>query len=422
MLSGRYLFVSSNPIHWIALGNEFLGSNLLCSPAYGQDFLAKNMDTIRRYDGVVPMFFDQSIEELFKRVGVPLCFPSARVRAAIEDKCEAVRLARHAGVRIVPTVLAKVTGYEQLRDEADRAALGKELVVQVPKGNSGRGTFTIGCASDYLNHAELIETAAECRVMSAIANPQSFCIETVMTDAGTVMGRPALDLIGIPELTPNPDGWCGNVIGNGIIHPWIVKQIREDSLKISAATRFRHPNFFGYSGDDYLLSPGEDQPVYQEKNARCTGMMPLSNIAAMELGLPPLIAQHLMQYEGKGKGIDVDALNHRWSATEGVGVTSCLIIKQLDHCPSMISCVPKCGIYTLNGNGLQHCLDSIDVKDLLGQSGCALWIPETGAAQVQPQDVLGRLLVRERVTDGNQLNPRGKDWIRGMRELFVYCV
>ena len=416
---GRYVFTSSNPMHWIALGEDLQASTLLCSPDYGAHFLEQNVETIVNHKGVVAVFFDEQIEGFLDRVGVPICFPHASIRGAIEDKCEAVRLAQAAGVGLAPTLLAPIHGYDHLCQLAEAAGLGPNLVVQLPKGNSGRGTFVIRSLADYQRVAGLLESASECRIMQELPHPQSVCIETVVTDAGAIIGIPALDLVGLPELTPNPEGWCGNVIGSGIIAPEIVRQIREHSLQIQEALKRRHPKFFGYSGDDYLLSPANDQIVYQEKNARCTGIMPLSNVAALELGIPPLIVQHLLQYQGNGSTIDVGSLNRRWSALEEVGVTSCLVVKQLDQRPSSFRSWPQPGLYSLDGHGLRYRQASTSVADLLNQPGQAIWIPETMGYSIQPQDVLGRLLVRDRVTEGYALNAKGKAWVQAIRDAFL---
>jgi hypothetical protein len=417
---GRYVLSSSTPMHWIGLEKELPGTTQLCSPEYGPAFLEQHMDTIIGHDGVLAVFFDQEIEHLLHRIGVPICFPLSSIRDALEDKCEAVRMAMAAGVRLLPTKLAKVNGYDHLRHLADHAGIGPKIIVQIPQGNSGKGTFLIRNEADYKTHARLIESAKECRLTQEIIHPQSLCIETVMTDAGTVIGMPALDLIGIPELTPNPNGWCGNVIGNGAIAPRIVREIREASLKIAAVVQRRHPGYFGYSGDDYLLCPASDHPMYQEKNARCTGMMPLSNVAAFELGLPPLIAQHIAQYEGEGARLDVEDLNRRWSDPQDVGLTTCLILKQLDHLPASLRSFPQKGLYSLDGGGLRQLRDSIAVRDVMDHPGFGLWVPETTGHQIQCQDVLGRLLVRDHLTDGNRLNPRGKAWIQAFREAMIY--
>jgi hypothetical protein len=420
MSLGRYVLASSTAMHWIALGDQLPGARLLCSPDYGGDFLARNRDVLADCDGLVAVFFDGSIEALLDQMGVPICFPPSSVRAALEDKCEAVRLAQAAGVPVAPTCLAKITGYVQLRSLAEAASLGQALVVQLPKGNSGKGTFAIRRESDYAAVADRLEAAGDCRIMQELPSPQSYCIETVLTDAGPVIGLPALDLVGIPELTPNPDGWCGNVIGAGVVHPTLASQMRANSLRVAGAVQQLHPDFFGYSGDDYLLPANSQQLVYQEKNARCTGMIPLSNLAAHELGVPPLLLQHLLQFQGGGASIDVDGLNRRWSGGDGVGVSSCLIIKQLGSGPAFLRHWPRPGLYALDSGSVRCLSHSIDALPLLSLPGRALWIPETPGGTLQPQDILGRLLVRGRVTDGNALNGPGHAWIAALRAAFVY--
>lgn len=166
MSQGHYVLTSSSAMHWIALADQLPSARLLCSPDYGVDFLASQRNALANCQGLVAVFFDASIEALLDQLGVPICFPPASVRAALEDKCEAVRLAQSAGVPLAPTCLANITGYDQLRTLAEGASLGQDLVVQLPKGNSGKGTYTIRGESDYAAVADRLEgagSAASCK-------------------------------------------------------------------------------------------------------------------------------------------------------------------------------------------------------------------------------------------------------------------
>jgi hypothetical protein len=149
-------------------------------------------------------------------------------------------------------------------------------------------------------------------------------------------------------------------------------------------------------------------------------MMPLSNIAALELGIPPLLVQHILQHQGDGSGIDVPSLNRRWSAMEEVGVTTCLIVKQLAEGQSSIRRLPSPGLYSLGPDGLHCGSEALHVADLLHQPGRALWSPETQGGSIQPQDILGRLLVRDQITDGPVLNAKGQAWVKAIRGAIVY--
>ena len=92
------------------------------------------------------LFFDETTEALCKELGLEVCFPSASLRRAVDNKVEATRIADRAGVKSVPHVLAKVGSWKQLQKVAK--PLGTDLVIQTAFGDSGHTTFFIASEAD----------------------------------------------------------------------------------------------------------------------------------------------------------------------------------------------------------------------------------------------------------------------------------
>lgn len=86
---------------------------------------------------VVFLFFDEETERLCKKLDLEICFPSARVRAKIDDKMMTARI-------------------------------GNKLVVQTAHGDSGHTTFSIANEKEHARHAKEIEREREVKVMKRV--------------------------------------------------------------------------------------------------------------------------------------------------------------------------------------------------------------------------------------------------------------
>ena len=160
------------------------------------------------------LIFDERNEAGVRAAQLALNLPSAAERSALDDKLATTRLGNEADVRSVPNVLGRVDSYAELRELG--AALGPNLVIQLPFGDSGTTTFFISSEADYRKHADVIEAAPEVKVMRRIRCRQS-AIEACVTRHGTIVGPLVTELVGFPELTPYRGGWCGNGSAGGIL-------------------------------------------------------------------------------------------------------------------------------------------------------------------------------------------------------------
>jgi hypothetical protein len=90
---------------------------------------------------VLFLMFDEHTERLARKLGLEVVFPNAKMRTFMDNKVNTNRIAEKAGVPCVPYVLSPVRNYAHLTKVSH--ALGTDLVVQTPFGDSGHTTFFI---------------------------------------------------------------------------------------------------------------------------------------------------------------------------------------------------------------------------------------------------------------------------------------
>ena len=177
--------------------------------------------------------FDEHTEALAQGLGLKVAHPPAKLRKRLDSKITTTRLATRAGIASVPNMLASVPSYRALREVAE--GLGPDLVVQLPYGDSGTTTFFISSEDDYRLHADNIAAHPEVKVMKRIRCRQT-TIEGCVTRRGTLAGPLMTEMVGFPELTPYPGGWCGNEVFAPEASSLISTDIRRQGL----ARRRRH--------------------------------------------------------------------------------------------------------------------------------------------------------------------------------------
>lgn len=95
----------------------------------------------------------------WKNYSAVIWFPKASLRNRIGNK---------AGVPGVPNALAEISDYAQLMKVADKAGLGKDLVLQSAYGDSGYTTFFTKSEAEFRKHQHDIVGQGEIKVMKRI--------------------------------------------------------------------------------------------------------------------------------------------------------------------------------------------------------------------------------------------------------------
>lgn len=370
-----------------------------------------------RGDGGKALFlmFDAKTEELARRNGLEMAFPTAEMRTFMDNKVNTNRIAEKAGVPCVPNVLSPVKSYGHLQEIAKD--LGSDLVVQTPFGDSGHTTFFISNEEDYQKYAEEIENEKEVKVMKRIQCRGS-AIEACVTRHGTIVAPLMTELVGFKELTPYKGGWCGNEIFPNAFNPTLRRKARKYTQMFG--DQLRAEGYKGYFELDFLIEEGTNEIYLGELNPRITGASSITNHAVFALADAPLFLFHILEWMDQPYELSVNALNQRWAREENIDSWGQLVIKHTDKTVEMVSEAPRSGIYRMNSEG-QISFSRMDTHRRAVEKeneAFFLRITRKGDYLYEGADI-GILVMRGRLmTDEFQLKERAKKWIAGIKGLY----
>ncbi|MEL4456261.1 biotin carboxylase [Lutimonas vermicola] len=357
------------------------------------------------------LMFDEKTEKLAKKLGLQIMFPTAKMRTLMDNKVNTNRIAEKAGVPCVPYVLSKVQDYKHLTKISE--ALGSDLVIQTPFGDSGHTTFFISNEKEFKKYEEDIVKEKEVKIMKRI-NCRGSAIEACVTRHGTIVAPLMTELVGFKEMTPYKGGWCGNEIYPNAFNP----EIREKATKYTQlfGNQLRKEGYKGYFELDFLIDQDSGEIYLGELNPRVTGASSITNHAVFALADAPLFVFHILEWMDVDYTLDVKELNERWAVQENIDGWSQLIIKHTEDTIEYVSEAPKSGIWKMFDNGHIQ-FDRMDTHRRAVETekeAFFLHIAKEGDYLYEGAD-LGILVSRGRMmTDNFQLNARAKNWIKAI--------
>jgi hypothetical protein len=347
------------------------------------------IDFIKRRGGkpkFVFLMFDEETERLSKELGADVWFPKAKLRTAMDNKIETVRIGNKAGVPSVPNVLAEVKSYEDLRATCEKAGIGHDLVLQSAFGDSGHTTFFIKSEADFRRHEHEIVGEGEIKIMKRI-DCRGSAIEACATKEGTIVGPPK-----------------------------VRQKARELTFKFGE--QLRKEGYRGYFELDFLIDKKTGDLWLGELNPRITGASSMTNHAAFAHADAPLFLFHLLEFSKKKFDLDVDELNARWANPDMIDSWSQMVIKHTDDSVDICTASPETGIYKMLEDG-RVVFDRFDYHRRAVESeneAFFLRILQPGDYRYEGADI-GILVTRGRsMTKGFQLNERARKWIHGIKQ------
>jgi hypothetical protein len=395
-------------------GIEDINNYLLQHPEV-QDYL-KTRKKGKTTGKAMFLMFDEKTEKLAKKLGLQIMFPTAKMRTFMDNKVNTNRIAEKAGVPCVPYVLSPVKDYEHLNKVSK--ALGNDLVIQTPFGDSGHTTFFISNEAEFKKYEEEIVKEKEVKIMKRI-NCKGSAIEACVTRHGTIVAPLMTELVGFKELTPYKGGWCGNEIYPNAFTP----ELRKKATKYTQlfGDQLRKEGYKGYFELDFLIDQDNGEIYLGELNPRVTGASSITNHAVFALADAPLFVFHILEWMDVEYKLSVKAINDRWARQENIDGWSQLIVKHTEDTIEYVSEAPKSGIYKMFDNGHIQ-FDRMDTHRRAVESEAEAFflnISKQGDYLYEGAD-MGILVSRGRMmTDDFKLNKRAKDWIKAIREKYV---
>ena len=361
------------------------------------------------------LMFDSQTEKLAKKLGLEVCFPSAKMRNNMDNKVNTNRIAEKAGVPCVPYVLAPAKSYDQMRKVSKK--LGNDLVIQTPFGDSGHTTFFISNEDDWKQYEEEIVAEKEVKIMKRI-NCRGSAIEACVTRHGTVVAPLMTELVGFKELTPYKGGWCGNEIYADAFTPAIRRKARKYTQMFG--NQLRKEGYKGYFELDFLIDQDSNQIYLGELNPRITGASSITNHAVFALSDMPLFLFHTLEYMDHPYELSVNTINRRWFLPENIDSWSQLVIKHTQDTIDIITEAPKSGIWIMGDNG-KISYDRMDTHRRAVETeneAFFLRISREGDYRYEGADI-GILVMRGRfMTDDFKLTSRANAWINAIRSKY----
>ena len=296
---------------------------------------------------VAMVFFDSETEELCEELGYDLILPAASLREHLDSKIVTTQLGNEAGAPSVPNVLTRVDSWAGLRNAAEKAGLGDELVVQTPYGDSGKTTFFISSEADWRKHSDDI-VGQEIKVMRRINN-RPVAVEAVLTRCGTIVGPFMSELIGYKKLTPARGGWCGNEM--------FPEVLTGESRRIATqlvrrlGDRLAKEGYRGFFEVDVLVDTDTNEIYLGELNPRISGASSITNVTAGAYADVPLFLFHILEFMNIDFDLDVDEINERWEELASADVWSQMVMKETDDIMQRLTAVPSTGQYSLDSSG-----------------------------------------------------------------------
>ncbi len=358
------------------------------------------------------VMFDEETEALAKELGQKIALPPAKLRKHVDSKIVTTKLGNDAGIASAPNGMGKASTYAELCSLAEKAKLGRDLVVQTPYGDSGRTTFFIKSEADWKKNAEDL-VKEQLKVMRRI-NHLPGTVEAVATRHGTLVGPMQTDITGFPEVTPYKGGWCGNDAFTG--------GMEKERMAVQTMARKLGNKLYktGYKGAfcmDFLIDTDTREVYLGEINPRISGASPLTNLITSTYGGCPIYMFHLLEFMDVDWKLDLSAVQQRWSEFDN---WSQLILKYPVDRVEMITKAPSSGIYRMDKRGaiklVRKSIDWFVVSD--EDEAFYLRVYAAGDYRYHGAD-LGILVSRGRFqTDGRQLTDRAKAWVKAINGEF----
>jgi predicted ATP-grasp superfamily ATP-dependent carboligase len=296
----------------------------------------------------------------------------------------------------------------------------RKFVLQDSELSAGRGTFIISSKEEYrvaLNNFERINSQEI--VLSKFVEGRSSSVQVCVTKYGVFSLPLQQQIIGQPELNiklPQADTFNGGQWGFDDFSTEDNAQAKQYAQLVGGV--LQSMGYKGIFGIDFIVS---DSGVYIiEVNARITGMTRMITMIQEHLEQIPFILLHVLELAKIEYELTPDevAAIQNYSLTpnqESYGYL--LLFNNVDQ-PLTVGNELKTGFYNYDGKEISF--DSLHYKlnDLLTENKLMLIdFPEKGA-NIQPNEKIGRIIVKDKVLDLNgNLSPAAKKMISLVKNL-----
>ncbi|GMV38415.1 MAG: hypothetical protein AMXMBFR64_01310 [Myxococcales bacterium] len=330
------------PVHEVQAdpaGDDFQGSLSILNDPSAQRFIRHH-----RVTDLVLFKVNARIISLARDLGLRVLAGDPAVAQRFEHKLHFARMLQALSLPAPPTLL--FDGPMPSWSEAARE-LGEAIVVQGARGHSGQSTHLARSEVDY-EHARARLSGRGAR-LTTLVEGVTLTINGCAAEGSAPVGRPYIQLTGIPGATPHALGACGNAFeGDRLGAPALRAAAERIGVALSSA------GYRGIFGVDAVLDAHGAIHVI-EVNPRMISGSSLEALLQSSAGVPPAAA-HVLAVLGAELP----------PSLAGPPVTGGQIVIYSPHdAPCRVVAAPPAGRYRLDGASLHRVDGQVD------PTGCA---------------------------------------------------
>lgn len=331
---------------------------------------------------------------------------SAALRRDLDDKRRAKELFARAGITTIKGVEA-IVSRDSLAAAADQ--LGYPYVARAPFASSGLGTFLVRDDADAELILEQPHTDGPWLLEEYVGGGYSLNTTGVVGTQRTAVYAPSVQILGEPECSDLPFGFCGNDFPTAATLPEPVRQKATAQTK-TIGDHLWALGYRGVFGLDFVIDdrgrvlPCEINPRFQNSTA-------LLNFGLADSpGAAPAIA-HLQTFAGAPHEIEPEPV-------PGPAFSQILVHSSF-RAPDQVSgrgVAP--GQYRRRGDDYEYVADTFDPRELAADGLLIVGAVPRAGMHVKAGAALARLVVRGPVLDAESLRlaPAAVTAIRWLRE------
>jgi D-alanine-D-alanine ligase-like ATP-grasp enzyme len=298
-------------------------------------------------DGYTPFIvaakFDAESERLCKALGYRLIMPDVTLRKHLDSKLVTTDLGNRGGVPSVPNILTQADSWADLREQAETAGLGSDLVVQLAYGDSGATTFFISDEATWQNVSAQVR-GVTIKAMKRI-NHYPLATEAVIMERGTVIGPTLREITGHKELTRYRGGWVGSELYPDLVTAEVHQKITEQIQRF--CQELRKEGYRGILEVSTLLDTDTNEVYLGELNPRLSGSSAHSNLTIHGQTLP-LFAFHALQFSGVDLSPEtIEGVNEERQRALADQTWTTLVIQHNEFDHRLITQEPESGRYRI---------------------------------------------------------------------------
>jgi len=247
--------------------------------------------------------------------------PPYHVSRFVNDKNHLTGLLEKAGIPAIPS--RTVIGAKQLEFDELTGQYGLPFILQLPDNTlNGKGTFRIDRESDFQQVVGQIPDDQQTKI-SKFVSGKDLNVSACIYGDEVLVSAPFVQLVGLPEVSNVPLGYCGNIVTDETLIPGPTR-IQLLNLTRQLGETLRDLGYFGVFGLDLLW--GEDGALYVvEINGRFQSSSFLTNQVLLQHNLVPFVNLHVAHYftrhytyEIQRSAYDKVALHNGWLISQVV--------------------------------------------------------------------------------------------------------